>query len=531
VPMIEREVKFRLPEGVPPERVRQAVESAGFRLGPGRTLAHEDRYLDTEDWTLFKAGIALRLRVGPDGARLEAKTLRSTSDRALERMEWSQDAPEGDPPWVALPPGAVSTLLQPLARLYVLERLRVRARLRNERESYDWLRGENPLGCLTVDHVHAMNGADTPAVTFREVEIELAGASSPASTPRERGSEPPTDPTPEASLDKARHAVESALGVEANVASKLATALAAAGETAPERDERAHAVHPADRLTDVAHKTFARHFDRMIWNEPGTRLGIDPEFLHDMRVATRRLRTALDLFEPAIPDKPRREFADDLRWIGRAMGRVRDRDVALGLIVELEAEAPDLEAPAWRIFRHSLVLERGRRRVRLLERLNSARYDSFLSRARAWIASPPPAGLDLPASVSPAYRVAPRMIAERMGALAAAYEEAERLVDQRSLHALRIEAKRARYALEYFGETSGADWARRAKRLARLQDFLGEHQDTVMLLRRLQKYAETVPARDRELTLSVGSAMGHLERAGRMRRSDLRRAWSDAREE
>lgn len=521
--MIEREIKFRLPEGVGAERVRQAVESAGFRLTPRPSLAHEDRYLDTDDWTLYRAGIALRLRSSERGVALEAKTLRSTSDRALVRTEWSQEAPEGEPPWAMLAPGHVAVLLQPLGGLHVLERLRVRARLRNDRECFAWLRGDTPLGSLTVDHVHAMNGSDTALAAFDEVEIEALGsADGPA------GGLPSLE---ERSLEEARSAVESALGVPANVASKLATALAVAGERAPERDERAYAVHPADRLTDVAHKTFARHFDRMMWNEPGTRLGVDPEYLHDMRVATRRLRTALDLFETAIPEHPRREFVADLSWIGRALGRVRDRDVALVRIEELAADAPDLEIPAWRIFRHSLELERARARVRLIERLDSERYDAFAERARAWIAAPPPSGEQVPAGGSPAYTVAPRLIAERMGALASSYEEAERLVDQASLHAFRIAAKCARYAHEYFGDAPGVKSPRRARRLAGLQDFLGQHQDAVMLLRRLRKYAKSVPGRDRELTLSVGSAMGHLERSARMRRSDLRRAWSEAREE
>ncbi|HET7497999.1 MAG TPA: CHAD domain-containing protein [Candidatus Eisenbacteria bacterium] len=529
--MIEREIKFRLPEGVGADRVRQAVESAGFRLTPGLSLAHEDRYLDTDDWALYRAGIALRLRAGARGVRLEAKTIRSTSDKALVRTEWSQEAPEGEPPWAMLATGHVAALLQPLHGLHVLERLRVRARLRNDRECFGWLRGDTPLGSLTVDHVNAMNGSDTAPVAFDEVEIELLEEEPALERLRESPEERAARPNPDAALDEARRAVESALGVEANVASKLATALAAAGERAPERDERAYAIHPADRLTDVAHKTFAKQFERMIWNEPGTRLGIDPEYLHDMRVATRRLRTAMDLFETAIPDHPRRAFADDLRWVGRGLGRVRDRDVALQHVAELAADAPDLEIPAWRIFRHSLELERSRMRVRLIERLDSERYAALVERARAWIAAPAPAGEEVPAGGSPAYTVAPRLIAERMGALAAAYDEAERLVDQPSLHAFRIAAKRARYAHEYFGDTGGPRSSRRAKRLAGLQDFLGEHQDAVMLLRRLRKYAKSVPARDRELTLSVGSAMGHLERAARMRRGDLRRAWSEAREE
>jgi CHAD domain-containing protein len=519
VPTIEREIKFRLPEGMAAERVRQVVERAGFRLSPGPALAHEDRYLDTDDWALYKAGLALRLRAGSSGTRLEAKTLRSSSDQALVRSEWSQDVPQGDPAWTSMAPGPVTALLEPLSGLQVLERLRVRARLKNDRECFGFARGETALGSLTVDHVRALNGDDSPPLTFEEVEIELAPV--PAG---ENGT-----PAADAALAEVRRAVEDALGVEANVASKLATALQAAGERAPERDERVFVVGPADRLSDVAHKTFAKHFGRLLWNEPGTRLGIDSECLHDLRVATRRLRTALDLFETAIPDHPRRSFAEDLRWIGRELGRVRDRDVALALVATLEVDAPDLEREAWRIFRHTLELGRARARVRLIERLDSERYRAFLDRAREWIAAGPPTAAAVPAGGAPAYQVAPRLVAERLGGLALASEEAERLVDQPSLHAFRIAAKRARYALEYFGDTAGPGSWKRAKRLAGLQDFLGEHQDSVMLLRRMRNYAKTVPGRDRELTLAVGSVMGHLERVGRMRRADLRRAWSEAR--
>src|SRR5439155_799298 len=82
---IEREIKFRLPEGRDAESVRAAVESAGFRLEPSGTIAQEDRYLDTEDWTLYRAGIALRLRADGHRLRLEAKSLRSTETESLAR--------------------------------------------------------------------------------------------------------------------------------------------------------------------------------------------------------------------------------------------------------------------------------------------------------------------------------------------------------------------------------------------------------------------------------------------------------------
>jgi CHAD domain-containing protein len=509
--MIEREIKFRLPEGLDPSRVREAVEAAGFRLERAEAVAHEDRYLDTDDWVLYRAGLALRLRGDGRQLRLEAKTLRSRSSESLERTEWAQDAPSSDPPWTALDPGPVTALLQPLAGLRALERLRVRARLQNERECFRWLRGETALGSLTVDRVSAFDGPEAPPHHFEEVEVESANGEGEA-------------------LSEVRRAVEERLGIEANVASKLASALAAAGERAPEQ-ERAFALNPADRLVDVAHKTFARHFARLIWNEPGSRLGVDPDYVHDMRVAGRRLRTALDIFAGAIPEEPRKGFSDDLRWMGRALGRVRDLDVALGQVTLLAAEAPALERPALSIFAQTLALDRARRRLRLIERLDSERFAAFVAAARAWVAAGPPPPASVPAGGVPAYTGGPRLAAAETGAMGEVYERAERTLAAADLHALRIAAKRARYALEYFGDLEGPGMMRRAKRIAGLQDYLGAHQDAGTLLRRMKKYAKTIPRRDRDLTLAAGSVLGHLERAARLRRGELQRAWERVWEE
>lgn len=523
MPVIEREIKFRLPEGLDPARVREAVEAAGFRLERQSSVLHEDRYLDTDDWALYRAGLALRLRGDGQRLRLEAKTMRSTSKNALERTEWVQDAPTAEPPWTEIDPGPVAGLLHPLAGLRVLERLRVSARLENRREFFQWLRGEEAVGTLTVDRVSAFDGPETPPTLFDEVEIEEAHSNGTNGTHAPGGAAE--------ALDDARRAVEERLGLEANVASKLATALAAAGERTPVCEERTFIVHPADRLVDVAHKTFARHFGRMLWNEPGARLGVDPGFVHDMRVAIRRLRTAIEVLADAYAPEPFEEFASDLRWIARALGRVRDLDVALERVRAMAAEAPSIERPALTIFAQSLLLDRARARLRLIERLDSERFGSFVAAARAWVALGAPPASSAPSGGAPAYTAGPRIVARWARAMEEAYEVAEREAGAKDLHALRIAAKKARYAIEYFGDLEGQAALRRAKRIAGLQDFLGEHQDAVMLLGRMRKYARTVPRRDSELTMAAGSVLGHLERAARVKRSELRRAWEKVGEE
>jgi triphosphatase len=501
--MIEREIKFRLPEDRDAESVREAVESAGFRLEPSGTIAHEDRYLDTEDWTLYRAGIALRLRADGHRLRLEAKSLRSVESDSLARTEWAQDAPDGDPPWIALEPGPVSGLLHPLEGLGAVKRLQVRARVRNDRECFRWLRGETLLGSLTVDHV------SVPPASFREIEVELLDGAREA-------------------LGEVRRAVEENLGLTQTAETKLAAALAALGEKLPERDERSFTLDHADRLLDVAHKTFGRQLGRLHWNEPGSRLGVDPDYVHDMRVACRRLRTALEVLAEGFPETLRENLCEDLRWIGRGLGRVRDLDVAIARVEALEAEATSFERPAFRIFAQGLSVRRAARRLEMIERLDSERFGSVAAQARAWVDAGPPTAASVPEGVAPAYAIAPRIIAHWKDAMREAYERAEQTMEEPDLHGLRIAAKKARYAIEYFAELDGQGASRRARRIATLQDFLGDHRDASLLLLRMKKYARTVPKKDRELVMGVGSALGHLERAVRIRRGDLRLAWERA---
>src|SRR3954464_2238875 len=77
-------------------------------------------------------------------------------------------------------------------------------------------------------------------------------------------------------------------------------ALEAAGIRVPTLDEASFAPRADDTLGDAARKNIGRQLARMLWNEPGVRLGIDPEYVHDMRVATRRLRTALPVMKRAL---------------------------------------------------------------------------------------------------------------------------------------------------------------------------------------------------------------------------------------
>ena len=86
-------------------------------------------------------------------------------------------------------------------------------------------------------------------------------------------------------------------------------------------------------IAEVAYAVFRKQLRRMLRHEPGTRLGDDIEELHDMRVASRRLRAAIRLFRPFLPARFDRLGAE-LRWLGGVLGDVRDLDVQIEQLEE-----------------------------------------------------------------------------------------------------------------------------------------------------------------------------------------------------
>jgi hypothetical protein len=88
-------------------------------------------------------------------------------------------------------------------------------------------------------------------------------------------------------------------------------------------------ISPDDSLDEAGKKVWLFYFAVMLYHESGTILGENIEELHDMRVATRRMRTAFDIFSPAFDPKIMKRQLNGLRKIGRALGQVRDMDVIL----------------------------------------------------------------------------------------------------------------------------------------------------------------------------------------------------------
>ncbi len=238
---------------------------------------------------------------------------------------------------------------------------------------------------------------------------------------------------------------------------------------------------PDDPMSEAARKVLLFHFERMLFHEPGSRTGEDIESVHDMRVATRRMRSALRLCRPFFePDALRRHTAR-LRKTAQVLGAVRDLDVLIDKANLFAAEhdpALDLSPllDQWE-------RERIEARERLVRLLDSRKFARFVEKFHAFLTTPGAGARPLPADGAPAaYQV--RHIVPRL--IYAHYEQVrafEPVLDGASvetLHALRIEFKRLRYALEFFREVLGPEAKAVISVVKTAQDHLGDLHDAAV---------------------------------------------------
>ncbi|MCP2262217.1 CHAD domain-containing protein [Streptoalloteichus tenebrarius] len=261
-----------------------------------------------------------------------------------------------------------------------------------------------------------------------------------------------------------------------------------------------------------------RDLRAVVAHDPGTRSGADPEDLHQMRVAVRRMRAVLR----SARDTLDRDWADDTRaelgWLGRALGPVRDLDV---LVAHLRAESQDFadeERAAVERLLDGLCAERRRARERLLAVLAEERYQALLHRlADAATTGVPASGhaSDLMAVIRREYR-----------ALRDSVRRAHKDPTDQRLHAIRVRGKRLRYTLELAEPALGKRGRRVLRALREMQDVLGEHQDAHVAEERVRALL-TPRDGDTPVPPEVAFVAGRLVERERRRRELARARWPD----
>jgi CHAD domain-containing protein len=249
----------------------------------------------------------------------------------------------------------------------------------------------------------------------------------------------------------------------------------------------------------------------LVRNDPGTRLGADPEALHDMRVAIRRLRAFLKVAQPALEPAWCDDLRGRLRWLGNELGPARDLDV---MVERLRADADDLgpeDARAMRRLIGDVETRRAEARSAMVAALRSDPYLELLAYLERAAASP---------------RIVGDVQLERWAAKAyARLRTRARAIDDDSpdeaLHDVRKMGKHARYAAELAEPVAGKRARRFVREAKRFQTVVGEHQDAAVAEAELRELA----ARKTGATTLV---IGRLVERSRERRQDARDAYPGA---
>jgi CHAD domain-containing protein len=466
---VEIEAKYAISDPSVFDTLLELRSVGSYTLRPTGERQVVDHYLDTEDRDLLKAGYACRLREGEADRpwRLTVKGLGKTEGAMHERPEFECDVPPHSrpPEWPECPAREIvltASAGRPLAELFALRQLRSTRAVEQ---------GERGVGELSLDTVDSeIAGHKSHA---RELEVELAEAGTPADL----------------------HAIDGELrryDLEPQSTSKFERALAQLdGEKRvrkPRKKKKAVGVTADEPMAEAGRKILRFHFDRMVDNEEGTRKGEDIEALHDMRVATRRQRAALRIVSPHFKKKAAKPFRDELRALADRLGAVRDLDVLIEAAERHRASRRPEAAAALDPLLEEWRARRDDARHALLRHLDSGEYRDFIKRYDEFLSSPG-AGVKGSGEDTPNPQLVRHVLPTEVWdhyARVRAYETVMSWASIETIHALRIEAKRLRYLLEFFQEVLGPGLSGTIDALVKIQDHIGELHDadvTIGLLR------------------------------------------------
>ncbi|WP_162605406.1 CYTH and CHAD domain-containing protein [Jiangella ureilytica] len=473
----------------------------------------ESAYYDTPDLRLAREGITLRRRVtrtlggetnlgragGDEGWHLKLPAggvgVRDEIRLPLEPGAEGDGRPAAGP---RTPPAALAVLVRVITRT---EPLVLVSTLRTTRARQVIRDGDGDVGELVDDTVHVVGSDGTIAARFREIELEeLRGG--------------PLIATVAAALGDA-----GAVGGEF-----VAKAVRALGPNAAAPPEVP--VFPVPKAKDPARDTLVAYLsthvralraaDIAFRREPA-----DPEAVHQLRVAARRLRSGLRTFRPLL-DKPWAEqLRTELAWFAGSLGELREGDV---LRERLDRHCADLpsDLPAAEVKQLLAEVLGGTvadARARVAELLDDDRYFALHDHLVRAVARP----LVGPDAERPARDVLPPLVEKAWTRLDRAAEGLTDADADDEWHDARLAAKRTRYAAEAVVPTLGGDAKAFARQIEKVTEILGEHQDAAMAAAKARELANSEHA-----SADVAFALGVLASNERARVHAARAAFAEA---
>jgi len=483
----EVELKLQIAPGDVPRLLRHRVLTSQAK-GRWRRQSLLNVYYDSVDLRLNKERVALRLR---RMGRRWIQTIKGEGRVAgglHERPEWETETTEGVLRFDGLPEGELQRLFaqpglqQALQPLFMVEFSRSLLDLH-------WSNGDHVELALDRGRIRA----DGRAEMLCELELELKSGS------RAR------------LFALARMLQKSAPLRLSNVSKAERGYRMISGDAL--KPQKAVFAGPQEGASagDLCHAALMHGLAHLQANEEGVRRDEAPEFVHQTRVATRRLRSALKVFAPLLPQDKEELWREELRWLCNALDGARNWDVFLARTLPAVCAALPQE-PALEWLSRQAAEERDIQRERARAALESSRYQVLLLELGAWLAAPrwqarAESGLvqDMPAAAFGA-----QVLARRHRKLKKSAKDLL-VMDANERHQVRISAKKLRYAAEFFAPYfPGRRTRRYMDALENLQDVLGDLNDeatTAMLMQQLSSRTREA-AEQRACGLLLGWASG-----------------------
>ncbi|MFG2277843.1 CHAD domain-containing protein [Streptomyces asoensis] len=451
-------------------------------------------YYDTSDLRLASASITLRRRTGGSDAGWHLKLPVGPGVRDEIRAPLSDAVPD-----------ELAGLVRSRVRegqLVPVVRLRSSRDVRDLVDARGRLLAEAGVDAVRADRLFGGEGS----AQWTEIEVELADGGDPAF------------------LDKVEKRLRKAGVRPSRSASKLARALAETKGGHP----RPRDTGPAEPVTAGDHvMAYIRaQRDAIVELDPAVRRDAE-EAIHDMRVATRRLRSTFRSFRKVLDRELTDPIGAELKWLAGELGVGRDHEVlaerlgaALGELPSVLVSGPvDERLHSW-----AKAGEHGSRR-RLLGVLDSPRYLTLLDTLDAVVADPP----TLKAAARKPDKVLAKAVRKDFDKVSAlvgeALEQPPGHDRDEAMHEARKKAKRTRYAAETATPAVGGAAKTLAKCMKSLQSLLGEHQDSVMARQTLRELSAVAHAAG-ESAFTYGLLYGREERRAELAEEALPQVWA-----
>jgi CHAD domain-containing protein len=442
----------------------------GLVIAPQSTLHIFDTYFDTQDWRIFRAGYALRVRSEEGKSEATLKSLHANTGAKVDRRELNETIENDASDWNGQSDGPVGSRVQAVSGSLPLQPL-FEVRTSRQRYAVHAPHEEQQLGEIALDETVISRPNGQPQTSLQRVEVE---AKTDAHEP----------------LQTLVDALRSNCSLEAAADNKYSQGLKSVGlAPAPLPDFQPTAVDSSMRVEEVALANLRRFLSAWHQHEPAARFGDDPEALHDLRVAGRRMDAILRQFEAFLPAAIVR-IRPTIKKVMRSLGHARDLDVALLELKEFSGTLAENDRAKLLPLQDHLHAERDVARRKMLAILDSSGVQKDFDKLRATLAHP--------ASLLEAQPVSPLVTLSEL--LRARYKKVRKAADRLTAdstmdeyHAVRGRVKKLRYALETAAVLFGKPADEMVKALRRWQEKLGAQQDADVAGRRLRALAMERP--------------------------------------